>query len=192
MRLVFLAALLFSFVPVNAAPVVIDFESDITYFDSGGVSTKGFDFAGNVYYTSIYTEDDGNTAIITDGTCCAYWDIGWYISSIDGNFNLKSLDIAFDSLSATEVLISGYAYDYSSSARYTAATRTVTDTNWHTETFGAEWSNLVQIDIYIVGGQQGSVSIDNFSAAVVPVPAAVWLFGSGLGLLGWFRRRQTA
>ncbi|MEO7386639.1 MAG: VPLPA-CTERM sorting domain-containing protein [Gammaproteobacteria bacterium] len=26
---------------------------------------------------------------------------------------------------------------------------------------------------------------------VVPVPAAVWLFGSGLGVLGWFRRRST-
>jgi len=28
--------------------------------------------------------------------------------------------------------------------------------------------------------------------SVVPVPAAVWLFGSALGLLGWVRRRATA
>jgi hypothetical protein len=27
--------------------------------------------------------------------------------------------------------------------------------------------------------------------ATVPVPAAVWLFGYGLGFLGWMRRKQT-
>jgi hypothetical protein len=31
----------------------------------------------------------------------------------------------------------------------------------------------------------------NMSTAVIPVPAAVWLFGSALGLLGWIRRRAT-
>ncbi len=30
-----------------------------------------------------------------------------------------------------------------------------------------------------------------FTAAVVPVPAAVWLFGSALGLLAWVRRRTV-
>jgi hypothetical protein len=30
----------------------------------------------------------------------------------------------------------------------------------------------------------------DFTATVVPIPAAVWLFGSGLGLLGWMKRRQ--
>jgi hypothetical protein len=29
-------------------------------------------------------------------------------------------------------------------------------------------------------------------STVVPVPAAVWLFGSALGLLGWMRRRKAA
>ena len=28
-------------------------------------------------------------------------------------------------------------------------------------------------------------------ANIRPVPAAVWLFGFGLGLLGWIRRRKT-
>ena len=31
----------------------------------------------------------------------------------------------------------------------------------------------------------------NLGIAVVPVPAAVWLFGSALGLLGWVRRRAA-
>lgn len=31
----------------------------------------------------------------------------------------------------------------------------------------------------------------NFNYSVVPVPAAVWLFGSALGVLGWLRRRPA-
>jgi hypothetical protein len=34
--------------------------------------------------------------------------------------------------------------------------------------------------------------LDNFSASVVPIPAAVWLFGSALAGLGWLRRKQAA
>ena len=46
--------------------------------------------------------------------------------------------------------------------------------NAYSVTFGTG-ANVIEVDVQIV-----------------PVPPAVWLFGSGLGLLGWLRRRQTA
>ena len=62
-------------------------------------------------------------------------------------------------------------------------------------TFGSTWSNLVSVDIQLNVTDDGhdafdTFSIDNVSVQAVPVPAAVWLFGSGLGLLGWLRRRS--
>jgi hypothetical protein len=45
----------------------------------------------------------------------------------------------------------------------------------------------------VSGDDSSYVGFDfNASVTTVPVPAAVWFFGSGLGLLGLFRRRQTA
>lgn len=36
------------------------------------------------------------------------------------------------------------------------------------------------------------VHMDNIVVSAVPIPAAVWLFGSALAGLGWLRRKQTA
>ena len=41
---------------------------------------------------------------------------------------------------------------------------------------------------FLLDSATGKVS---FSENVIPVPAAVWLFGSALGMLGWIRRRMT-
>ena len=38
----------------------------------------------------------------------------------------------------------------------------------------------------------GWINIDNLESTAVPIPAAVWLFGSALAGLGWMRRKQVA
>lgn len=43
----------------------------------------------------------------------------------------------------------------------------------------------------IVIEMYGSGAIDNLAYQVVPIPAAAWLFGSALGLLGWVRYRSS-
>ncbi len=62
--------------------------------------------------------------------------------------------------------------------------------------FDDAWKDLTSIDIEFAVSSFNpfglSPVLDNITLQAVPVPAAVWLFGSGLGLLGWFRRRHTA
>jgi len=59
-----------------------------------------------------------------------------------------------------------------------------------------DWLNLVSVTFSATGdgfgfGSGTVVEIDNISVSTVPVPAAVWLFGSALVGLGWLRRKQT-
>ena len=62
----------------------------------------------------------------------------------------------------------------------------------------SEWSgapNPLVFDLAIGGttmwnSNPGSETFVMYTLTTVPVPAAVWLFGSALGLLGWVRRRK--
>jgi hypothetical protein len=59
-----------------------------------------------------------------------------------------------------------------------------------TQTYNLNWTGLTRLSIGNINGTPTVVK--SITASQVPVPAAVWLFASGLGLLGWFRRRHTA
>ena len=69
----------------------------------------------------------------------------------------------------------------------------------------AGWGSDTDVDIDLTNTLTASTAADGEYAMVqkklgavsieitaVPVPAAVWLFGSGLGVLGWMRRRRAA
>jgi hypothetical protein len=49
------------------------------------------------------------------------------------------------------------------------------------------WQRIADADL------DGTDTIEyaRFSPAVIPIPAAAWLFGSALGILGWVRRRTS-
>jgi hypothetical protein len=62
--------------------------------------------------------------------------------------------------------------------------------------FDSAWSDLASVDIEINLYPDYLVcchpfAIDDITLQTVPVPAAVWLFGSALGGLVWMRRRKT-
>jgi hypothetical protein len=173
-------------VSTGVQAVTVDFESDISYYDAGGVASKGFDFVSLVYYWDFITDGDGNTAIEQSRHPCECYGIDWDIwGSESENYNLESMDLAFDAGLAPELVIEGLHHGSES------VFRTITDTAWHTEIFGHEWKNLDGVRIYIISAEPQWIAIDNFSATIVPIPAAIWLFGSALAGLGWVRRKQT-
>jgi hypothetical protein len=56
---------------------------------------------------------------------------------------------------------------------------------WAALTFGPEWTSLSSVQ---VSGLNQFGGIDDIALEIVPVPTAVWLFGSALGVMGWTRR----
>ena len=114
------------------------------------------------------------------------------------DFSMSSFDIGFLTGKAGTINLSGYR-DGSlvvSDDIFTPAG--VTLPSFETIVMGAGWENLDRIHFNISGSSccPGDASaLDNIvlsSAAAVPVPGAIWLFGSALTGLGWLRRKRSA
>jgi hypothetical protein len=75
--------------------------------------------------------------------------------------------------------------------------QSLSNTDWTRHSISIDLSDqaligqILQIGFESTAEQFGSTGVyyDNLSMSQVPVPAAVWLFGSALGLLGYIRRR---
>ena len=180
-----IAASLLVFSSVSFASIVtIDFNdvTDITSYPSGanGFQTQGFQFF-TAYGAALYDRGDGDLAALgvsveyggptaigfvfmrrLDGEAFALWDAEvWDFSGV-------SLDI--------------YGQTSSGEGIYT---------NDLTEFGSGDWLSVVDVIFEAPGGPFSPVFVDNVVVgSAVSVPAAVWLFASGLGVLGWLRRSQ--
>ena len=106
-----------------------------------------------------------------------------------GLFDLYSIDFAANGDSTNITLqVTGYL-----AGGETVNSAITSGLDWATLMFSSEWTGLEKVEFLTeLGVGTDTAAFDNISvSAAVPVPAAVWLFGSALAGLGWVRRRQS-
>jgi hypothetical protein len=126
---------------------------------------------GAAIYQDITLADEGSIAFnwnfLTEDTIGDSWPIDAVFMVLDGNVTML-----------TNTVDNGGQGSY-------GWTSVKLDVGAGTHRLG--FVSLNDFDPY--GGTE--LLIDNVSASVVPIPAAVWLFGSALGMLGWMKRKAA-
>jgi len=195
------AVLLLGCGSVQAAPVTIDFEEfnvgDGPAHDGDWISSNGYEFTGTSFpgpfpdgnLAEIFIGDSGSNSFGSSVFFPGQDGFGGlaYVSmrkADGGAFAIHSLDLLFQTDSS-----SGFTV-----IRGTLAGGSVVDISDAVGT--GDWLNLELVFFTANGdgfgfGALTSVEIDNVNVSAVPIPAAVWLFGSGLGLLGWMKRKRA-
>jgi hypothetical protein len=184
------------------------FTTTITYSDPGpntnAIGIAGLDIAGELWDITWDSGGDG-VGNATDGNPADCRDIYAYSTCPTASPNSAGALVAAAAIesalwdddpdadppstaltvgsSASDTFHIAYLYDDTSCAQPGSGTCTVFSDGF----FGWGSAPAVTNEISL----NSTVEIAKFSANVaVPVPPAVWLFGSALGMLGWIRHRS--
>jgi hypothetical protein len=180
----------------NAAAVVLDFESqsvDGWNSGTGPITDNGFILATENIGIAEWIGASPKVANFCTGYCSLS---PLLISKADGNaFDLHSFDMAaYGLLVVSDFTMTGQLAGGGFVETIINLTATVNDAAGAMQSFVFDdsWSNLSSVTIsYDASFGFSSTAIDNISVSTVPIPAAVWLFGSALAGLGWMRRKST-
>ena len=168
-----------------AAPINIDFESE-SLGALSPLSVDGFTFSSfsNAAVTDFSGDQKFGTLI---GAPCDLFACGPLLIDLkrddDGAFALYGADVIWNVASGFgDLSISGVKVGGGFAAGPVGS---------------ADWLNLESVSFSVLslcgacGADVLELYIDNVSVQAVPIPAAVWLFGSALAGLGWMKRRKT-
>jgi len=201
-KIIILSILISTFImsSVSAATVVFNFDtyigsgSSLTLRDpsNGNVVVNSPIVNGNFAYDSLLGTSSGS---ITSAATGALPDISLYNMTItETSYGSLFMTAQMDSLGATNVnvfadLIVDYNYDANSDV--TILTLSTLDTNNDGVPGGIITdSGFAGLSLDINGSMSYLAFVENQFPTYVPVPAAVWLFASGLiGLIGFAKRR---
>jgi hypothetical protein len=186
----------------QAAPVTIDFE-EFNIGDGGGsvfdtpiLASQGYEFTGDGGPGGPFTSTEVMTGTNTGGTnayggsLAAFGQDGFNVHvdvklerADGGAFAIHNLDLFMDTDPDGWMQISGSLAGGGGTSLLGVPVGP------------GDWLNLTSVTFYAEGNGfgfgGGTVELDNIVVSAVPIPAAVWLFGSALAGLGWMRRKQT-
>jgi len=190
MRLILFASILAATFSVKAETVTLDFEEQIfSNFSDGPVISKDYLLSTSASGWGSFGGSDSERSQFYCSGCSATME------QIEGNsFNLNSLDLSSYGFFPEDrsITLTGFYTDGGSIS--TVLTATTDPDNWTAYNFGDDWQNLQSLEFGALIGEPSygqSIGFDNVVVSSVPVPAAVWLFGSALAGLGWMKRKQT-
>ncbi len=183
---------------VNAATITIDFEDAPVGFATGNgfygtYESQGFNLVSDISGWGTI----GQPALLNN-KAMLFGAWGFDFDLYGDDFTLTSFDVGFLSGKAGTATLRGYRDG--SQVAYEAINIPAANALpfYQTVVMASGWENLDHLYFAMSGNDccPGDASaLDNIvlmTAAVVPVPAAIWLFGSGLIGLVWLpRKRRT-
>jgi hypothetical protein len=179
----------------QASAVTIDFDDDYpTYFGLETYQEEGYTLTSNVPEGTLIDVNNvvrGNLGVFSGGTDSQslFWGANGALSTITLTndsatpFYLLSLDASSLSNLTGQLLLNGTKVGGGSVSQ-------VLNLDGNLTTYGITgMDGLASLDISFDGSAAfAPYDLDNIQLTSVPVPAAVWLFASALGMLGWLRR----